>query len=81
MLLLHLIIEIVALVHATRQQQHLRRLRHRGGDFVELQPVTEKDFAHLPGLQPSSCYHLFLSRALVRIRSIWFLPVLASLMC
>jgi len=31
--------------------------------FVELAPVVEKEFAHLPGLEPSRCFHLFLSHA------------------
>jgi len=44
-------------------QSKLRRLRYRAGSFVELSPVTEEEFAHLPGLEPSPCYHLFLSHA------------------
>jgi hypothetical protein len=44
-------------------QNKLRRLRYQGGRFVELPPVDEKDFAHLPGLEASLCYHLFLSHA------------------
>jgi len=62
-LLLQLILEVAALVYGSRQQRKLRRLRHRGGGFVELPPLTENDFAHLPGLEPSPCYHLFLSHA------------------
>eukprot|EP00966_Prymnesium_polylepis_P298632 6901136-Prymnesium_polylepis.2 len=46
-----------------RMQNKLRRLRYQGGRFVELPPVDEKDFAHLPGLEASLCYHLFLSHA------------------
>ena len=63
MLLLQLIFEVMLFVYSARQQKKLRRLRHRGGDFVEMQPVTESEFAHLPGLEPSSCFHLFLSHA------------------
>ena len=44
-------------------QNQLRRLRYHGGRFVELPPVTEEEFAHLPGLEASPCYHLFLSHA------------------
>ena len=46
------------------QQELLRRLRHTGnGAFVQFFPVTEAEFAHLPALEPSACFHLFLSRA------------------
>ena len=62
MLLLQFILEAVALVYFFREQKKLRRLRYQGGEFVHLPALTEKDFAHLPGLEPSSCYHLFLSR-------------------
>eukprot|EP00966_Prymnesium_polylepis_P096594 2237927-Prymnesium_polylepis.1 len=44
-------------------QNKLRRLRYRGGRFVELPPVTEAEFAHLPGLEASRSFHLFLSHA------------------
>eukprot|EP00966_Prymnesium_polylepis_P170987 3952408-Prymnesium_polylepis.2 len=44
-------------------QNQLRRLRYCGGRFVELPPVMEEEFAHLPGLEPSPCFHLFLSHA------------------
>jgi len=44
-------------------QSKLRRLRYRGGWFVELSPLSKADFIHLPGLEPSSCFHLFLSHA------------------
>jgi hypothetical protein len=62
-LLLQLIFEVAALIYSARQQRRLRRLRHRGGGFVELPPLTKNDFAHLPGLEPSPCFHLFLSHA------------------
>eukprot|EP00966_Prymnesium_polylepis_P068845 1599142-Prymnesium_polylepis.1 len=51
------------LVYSARQQKKLGRLRHRGGDFVELPPVSENEFVQLPGLEPSPCFHLFLSHA------------------
>ena len=62
MLLLQLVFEAAFLMHRARLQNQLRRLRHVRGDFVELDSVSPKEFSHLPGLQPSPCFHLFLSR-------------------
>ena len=62
-LVFHLVFEAAAISYHIRSQSKLRRLRYRGGRFVELPPVTEKEFAHLPGLEPSPCFHLFLSYA------------------
>ena len=62
-LLLQLVFEIMMLIYSARQQNKLRCLRYRGGGFVELPPLTDKDFAHLPGLEASPCFHLFLSHA------------------
>jgi len=62
-LLLQLIFEAAALVYGAQQQRKLRRLRYRGGGFIELLPVAAEEFAHLPGLEPSPCFHLFLSHA------------------
>ena len=63
MLVFQLAFEAAAIAYHIRMQSKLRRLRYRAGGFVELPPVTEKEFAHLPGLDPSPCYHLFLSHA------------------
>jgi len=63
MLAFQVIFEAAAVAYQIRQWKKLRRLRYRGGGFVELLPVAEKEFAHLPGLQPSPCFHLFLSHA------------------
>jgi|EP00966_Prymnesium_polylepis_P288448 hypothetical protein len=62
MLLLQLVAEVVAVVYSVRQQKKLRRLRYRGGDLVELPRISAAEFAHLPGLESSECFHLFLSR-------------------
>ena len=56
-------VEAFAIAYHIHMQNKLRRLRYRGGGFVELPPVSEKEFAHLAGLEPSPCYHLFLSHA------------------
>ena len=56
-------IEVVATAWNVHMRKELRRLRYRGGGFVELLPVTQEEFAHLPGLEPSRSYHLFLSHA------------------
>eukprot|EP00966_Prymnesium_polylepis_P143856 3320787-Prymnesium_polylepis.1 len=58
-----LVVEIVLLAYIAKQQKLVRRLRYVKGDFVELPPVIEAEFAHLPSLQPSPCFHLFLSHA------------------
>eukprot|EP00966_Prymnesium_polylepis_P045835 1060881-Prymnesium_polylepis.1 len=63
MVLLQLLFESVALLQGIRQQRKLHRLRYCGGNFVELPRMTEKEFTHLPGLEQTRCYHLFLSRA------------------
>jgi hypothetical protein len=63
MILLQLAFEVVAFIYGARQQRKLRQLRHRGGGFVELPPLADSEFAHFPGLEPSPCYHLFLSHA------------------
>jgi len=62
MLIFQLLFEAVAIVYHIRMQNRLRRLCYRGGRFVELPPMSEEEFAHLPGLEPSPCFHLFLSR-------------------
>jgi hypothetical protein len=62
-LILQLAFEIVAVGYTARNEKLLRRLRYRGGGFVELPPVRDKEFAHLPGLAPYPNFHLFLSRA------------------
>jgi hypothetical protein len=64
MLAFQLVFEAAALAYQIRQWNKLRRLRYRGGGFVELPPVAEKELTHLPDLQPSPCFHLFLSHAL-----------------
>jgi hypothetical protein len=64
-LLLQLIMNAMAFAHKIQDEKTVRRLRYvRGGEFVELPPLTKEDFAHLPGLEPSPCFHLFLSREL-----------------
>ena len=63
MLAFQLACEAAAIAYHIRMQNKLRRLRYRGGRFVELPPVAEAEFAHLPGLEASACYHLFLSHA------------------
>jgi len=63
MILAHLSFEVIALVNTIRKRKKLPQLRHRNGVFVELPAVTEKHFSHLPGLETSVCYHLFLSHA------------------
>jgi len=63
MLGFQLVFEFMALLYHTRRQSKLRRLRYRGGYFVELPPLSDQDFVHLPGLTQSMCYHLFLSHA------------------
>eukprot|EP00966_Prymnesium_polylepis_P175219 4054713-Prymnesium_polylepis.2 len=63
MLVLQLVFEAVAIAYHIRMQKKLRRLRYRGGGFVELSSVTTQEFKHLPGLEPSPCFHLFLSHA------------------
>jgi len=64
MLGFQLAFEAIAIAYHIRMQKQLRRLRYRGGGFVELPPVSDDEFAHLPGLERSSpCYHLFLSHA------------------
>jgi hypothetical protein len=63
MLAFQLVFEAAALAYQIHQWSKLRRLRYRGGGFVELAPVAEKEFSHLPDLQPSPCFHLFLSHA------------------
>jgi hypothetical protein len=62
MLVFHLVFEAIAIVYHIRMQKKLRRLRYHRGRLVELPSVAEEEFAHLPGLQPSPCFHLFLSR-------------------
>jgi len=63
MLLFQLIIEAFAIAYQIRMQNKLRRLRHRGGRFVELPLLTKEAFQHLPGLVSSPYFHLFLSHA------------------
>mmetsp|Transcript_20685 Transcript_20685/g.61519 ORF Transcript_20685/g.61519 Transcript_20685/m.61519 type:complete len:631 (+) Transcript_20685:2-1894(+) len=63
MLVFQLVFEAVAIAYHIRMQNQLRRLRYRGGRFVELPPVAQEEFAHLPGLEASPCFHLFLSHA------------------
>jgi len=60
---LTLFLEVALLVHVSRRQEKLCRLRYRGGHFVKLSPVIGKEFVHLPGLEISPCFHLFLSHA------------------
>ena len=50
--------------HTVREENASRRLRYvRGGNLVDLPPVTKNDFEHLQGLEEGSdCFHLFLSR-------------------
>jgi len=63
-MLIQLIFEIVSFMLSVRQEMLARRVRFLGsGQMVELAPRTKADFAHLPGLEPSECYHLFLSHA------------------
>jgi hypothetical protein len=64
MLIFQLAFEAIAIAYHIRQQDKLRRLRYRGGKLVELPPLSKEEFAHLPGLESSQCYHLFLSREL-----------------
>ena len=66
MLVFQLIFEVVAVVYHIRRQNKLRRLRHRGGRFVELPLLTKETFSHLPGLASSQYFHLFLSRESTR---------------
>eukprot|EP00966_Prymnesium_polylepis_P141159 3259600-Prymnesium_polylepis.1 len=63
MLASQLVFEAVAVAYHVRMQSKLRRLRYRGGRFVEPALVTKREFAHLPGIEPSPCFHLFLSHA------------------
>jgi len=63
MLVFQLVFEAIAFAYHMRMQNQLRRLRYRGGGFVELSPLSEEELAHLPGLEPSPCFHLFLSHA------------------
>ena len=57
---------ITDVVDHVSQEAGQRRVRFSGdGKLVELQPPAKKDFAHLPGLEKSLCYHLFLSRAIL----------------
>eukprot|EP00966_Prymnesium_polylepis_P156485 3615528-Prymnesium_polylepis.1 len=63
-LLRTLIFEVAVLVHVSRRKGKLSRLRYRGGNFVKMPPVSDEEFKHLPGLQPSTFFHLFLSREL-----------------
>jgi len=65
MIMLQFAAEVAVLSYNLRQNNQLRRLRYigGGGEFVELSRVTEKEFVHLPGLEPSACFHLFLSHA------------------
>eukprot|EP00966_Prymnesium_polylepis_P211862 4907058-Prymnesium_polylepis.1 len=63
MLGFQLVFEAIAIAYHIRMQNKLRRLRYRGGRFVELSPVMDEEFAHQPNLQPSPCFHLFLSHA------------------
>eukprot|EP00966_Prymnesium_polylepis_P058951 1366202-Prymnesium_polylepis.1 len=53
MLVFQLVFEAVAIAYHIRVQNKLRRLRYRGGRFVELPPVAQEEFAHLPGLEAS----------------------------
>lgn len=58
----------VLVVAVMRHQNHLRRkLRRlcfvRDNRFVELPPLGEAEFEHLPGIEESPCFHLFLSHA------------------
>jgi len=63
MLAVQLLFEAAAIAYHIRMLKKLRRLRYRGGRLVELPPVAEKEFLHLPGLEPSPCFHIFLSHA------------------
>eukprot|EP00966_Prymnesium_polylepis_P221107 5114586-Prymnesium_polylepis.1 len=71
MLAFLLVFEAFYIVYHIQTENKLRRLRYSvgraslgGGGFVELPPVSAKEeFAHLPGLEPSPCFHLFLSHA------------------
>ena len=63
MILCQLVFEAYTIGYYVAKRNQLRRLRYNGGFFVELPPVTEEEFKHLPGLQPSPCFHLFLSHA------------------
>jgi len=63
MLFFQLIVEASAIAYQIRMQNMLRRLRHRGGRFVELPSLTQEDFSHLPGFVSSQYFHLFLSHA------------------
>ena len=68
MVLIQLIVEGATIAYWVRHHKTLRRLCYLGtGEFVELPRLNEKDFAHLPGLEPSPCYHLFLSRKPIAI--------------
>jgi hypothetical protein len=58
-----LVFEAGYIAYHIHMQKKLRQLRYRGGGFVELPPVTKHELAHLPGLESSSCFHLFLSHA------------------
>ena len=71
MLLFQLIIEAFAIAYQIRMQNKLRRLRHRGGRFVELPLLTKEAFQHLPGLVLSPYFHLFLSRECTRDSNHW----------
>ena len=62
MILCQLVFEAYTIGYYVAKRNQLRRLRYNGGFFVELPPVTEKEFKHLSDLQPSPCFHLFLSR-------------------
>jgi hypothetical protein len=62
MILCQLVFEAYTIGYYVAKRNELRRLRYNGGFFVELPPVTEKEFEHLPDLKPSPCFHLFLSR-------------------
>ena len=64
LLLFQLVLDAGSLLLWFRKRQSLYRLRFKNGEFVELPPVSEKDFAHLPGLEASASFHLFLSREL-----------------
>ena len=57
---------ITDLVDHVNQEAGQRRLRcSKDGKLVELKPPATRDFSHLPGLEQSLCYHLFLSRAML----------------
>jgi len=64
MIVVQVAFDTLALLDTYRQQKQLRRLRYVKGDaFVEIRPINEGEFLHLPGLEPSKCFHLFLSHA------------------